>query len=108
MRGKNGFEGEDLLQAALERLMRNWHRVDGDPEGYLRRTRYHLAVDQWRRRRRRPEVLVSVELPGQPDGTDELHLRHLDDPRVPFDHQQAERDLRAVKPPQQLSGCWRT
>ncbi len=102
MRGKNSFEGleafvaergdallataallvggrvagEDLLQAALERLMRNWQRVDGDPEGYLRRTLYHLAVDQWRRRRRRPEVLVSVEPRSQPDGTDALHLRH--------------------------------
>lgn len=67
--------GEDLVQAALERLMRNWHRVHGDMEGYLRRTLYHLAVDRWRRRRRRPEVLATVEPPGQPDGTDTLHLR---------------------------------
>src|SRR6188474_2682290 len=35
--------GEDLLQAALERLGRHWSRVRGDKEGYLRRTRYHLA-----------------------------------------------------------------
>ncbi|MEU9738421.1 SigE family RNA polymerase sigma factor [Micromonospora chersina] len=67
--------GEDLVQAALERLMRNWHRVHGDREGYLRRTLYHLAVDRWRLRRRRPEVLADVEPPGQPDGTDALHLR---------------------------------
>ncbi|SCL20409.1 RNA polymerase sigma-70 factor, sigma-E family [Micromonospora rhizosphaerae] len=67
--------GEDLLQAALERLMRHWSRVRGDKEAYLRRTMYHLAVDQWRRRKRRPEVLASVEPPGQPDGTDALHLR---------------------------------
>ncbi|MEU1684149.1 SigE family RNA polymerase sigma factor [Micromonospora sp. NPDC005707] len=67
--------GEDLVQAALERLMRNWHRVHGDREGYLRRTLYHLAVDRWRLRRRRPEVLAEVEPPGQPDGTDALHLR---------------------------------
>ena len=26
-------DGEDLLQAALERLLRNWRRVDTDPEG---------------------------------------------------------------------------
>ncbi|MEP7022911.1 MAG: SigE family RNA polymerase sigma factor [Actinomycetota bacterium] len=44
-------EGEDLLQEALERLMRNWRRVD-DPEGYLRRTLYNLAADGWRRRGR--------------------------------------------------------
>jgi RNA polymerase sigma-70 factor (sigma-E family) len=67
--------GEDLLQAALERLMRSWNRVHGDKEGYLRRILYHLAVDQWRRRKRRPEVLTEVEPAGQPDGTDALHLR---------------------------------
>ncbi|GAA3755190.1 hypothetical protein GCM10022225_44930 [Plantactinospora mayteni] len=68
---------EDLLQAGLERLMRHWNRVRGDKEGYLRRTMYHLAVDQWRSRKRRPEVLTSVEPPGRPDGTDELHLRQV-------------------------------
>ncbi|GIF49424.1 RNA polymerase sigma-70 factor (sigma-E family) [Asanoa ferruginea] len=67
--------GEDLLQSALERLMRHWNRVSGDREGYLRRTLYHLAVDQWRSRKRRPEVLAEVEQPGQSDGTDTLDLR---------------------------------
>ncbi len=43
-------EGEDLLQAALERLLRRWPRVRTDPEGYLRRTLYNLAADGWRRR----------------------------------------------------------
>ncbi len=71
----NRTAGEDLLQAALERLMRHWSRVHGDKEGYLRRTLYHLAVDQWRRRKRRPEVLAEIEPPSQPDGTDALHLR---------------------------------
>ena len=66
---------EDLLQAALERLMRHWHRIRGDKEAYLRRTLYHLAIDQWRGRRRRPEVLATVEPPAQADGTDELALR---------------------------------
>jgi RNA polymerase sigma factor (sigma-70 family) len=42
-------DGEDLLQAALERVYRHWRRIDGDPEGYLRRTLYHLAADGWRR-----------------------------------------------------------
>ncbi|MFD2764234.1 SigE family RNA polymerase sigma factor [Micromonospora eburnea] len=67
--------GEDLVQAALERLMRNWSRVHGDKEGYLRRTLYHLAVDRWRLRRRRPEVLTEVEPLDQSDGTEALHLR---------------------------------
>src|ERR1035438_1348729 len=41
--------GEDLLQAALERLLRHWSAIVGDPEGYLRRTLYNLAADGWRR-----------------------------------------------------------
>ena len=45
-------DGEDLLQAALERVLRNWHRVESDPEGYLWRTLYHLAADRWRQRGR--------------------------------------------------------
>ncbi len=40
--------GEDLLQAALERLLRRWPTIEGNPEGYLRRTLYHLAADRWR------------------------------------------------------------
>ena len=43
-------DGEDLLQAALERVYRHWGHIDGDPEGYLRRTLYHLATDGWRRK----------------------------------------------------------
>src|SRR5215470_13733804 len=39
--------GEDLLQAALERLLGHWPRITGDPEAYLRRTLYHLAADGW-------------------------------------------------------------
>lgn len=46
----NRADGEDLLQAALERLLRRWHRVESDPEGYLRRTLYNMAADGWRRR----------------------------------------------------------
>jgi RNA polymerase sigma-70 factor (sigma-E family) len=43
--------GEDLLQEALIRLLQHWSRIDRDPEGYLRRTMYNLAVDLGRRDR---------------------------------------------------------
>jgi RNA polymerase sigma-70 factor (sigma-E family) len=42
-------DGEDLLQAALERIVRQRRPVDGSPEAYLRRTLYNLAADGWRR-----------------------------------------------------------
>ena len=45
----NREAGEDLLQTALERLLRHWRKIEGSPEGYLRRTLYHLAADGWRR-----------------------------------------------------------
>lgn len=51
--------GEDLLQESLVRLLGRWDKVEGDPEGYLRRTLYNLATDRWRYRARRREVLVA-------------------------------------------------
>jgi len=56
--------------------MRRWNSINGeDKEGYLRRTLYHLAIDQWRARRYRREVPIITEPPGRPDGTEDLHLR---------------------------------
>jgi RNA polymerase sigma-70 factor (sigma-E family) len=75
-------EGEDLLQAAVERAFRRWRSISGDPEGYLRRTMYNLAADGWRRRQ-----ALQARLPllgaahAQPDGTsvidDRDHLLRL-------------------------------
>jgi RNA polymerase sigma-70 factor (sigma-E family) len=59
---------EDLLQLALERVMRHVSRIRGDPEGYLRRTMYRLAVDRWRLLARRREVFGSdADLPVEDD-----------------------------------------
>lgn len=54
--------GEELLQEALVRLLRRWNKIEGDPEGYLRRILYNLAVDRWRWRAKRREILLA-ELP---------------------------------------------
>jgi RNA polymerase sigma-70 factor (sigma-E family) len=42
-------DAEDLLQAALERLLRHRPGITTDIEAYLRRTLYNLAADTWRR-----------------------------------------------------------
>lgn len=70
--------GQDLLQAALERLFRNWRNIRGDPEGYLRRTMAHLAADGWRRHGRwigKLGLLRATDPGYLPDGTAEVDLR---------------------------------
>jgi RNA polymerase sigma-70 factor (sigma-E family) len=61
-------DGEDLLQTALERLLRHWRRIDRDPENYVRRTLYNLAADGWRRQRvqQRKAVLFEPAAPVDP------------------------------------------
>ena len=71
-------DGEDLLQAALERVLRKPRVVDGDTEGYLRRVLYNLAADGWRRRgrwrQRLPLLRTGQDRPAA-DGTDVVDLR---------------------------------
>ena len=70
--------GEDLLQAGLERLFRNWSKVNGDPEGYLRRILTHLAADGWRRRGRwrdKWRLLQAADDGYLPDGTGHIDTR---------------------------------
>ncbi len=70
--------GEDLLQAALERLLRHWRKIEGDPEGYLRRTLYHLATDRWRlqgRSRKTLGLLRATEAANTPDAAAAVDLR---------------------------------
>jgi RNA polymerase sigma-70 factor (sigma-E family) len=69
-------DGEDLLQAALERVYRHWRHIEGDPEGYLRRTLYHLAADGWRRRGLLRTRLRLLRQPAwQPDETSAIDQR---------------------------------
>jgi RNA polymerase sigma-70 factor (sigma-E family) len=69
--------GQDLLQTALERLIRHWRTLDGDPEGYLRRTLYNLAADGFRRQGRlqRKLLLLRAEMRPPADATAEVDLR---------------------------------
>jgi RNA polymerase sigma-70 factor (sigma-E family) len=69
-------EGEDLLQAALERVIKRWRWIRGDPEGYLRRTMHHLAIDGWRTKqtwRARLGLLAAPE--AAPDMADAVDQR---------------------------------
>jgi transposase len=56
------------------------------------------------RARRSPAARLLARL----DAHREEVLRSLEDSGVPFDNNQAERDLRMVKLQQKISGCWRT
>jgi len=69
--------GEDLLQTAVERLLRRWRRFDGDPEGYLRRTLCNLAIDGHRRagRWRKKEHLLRTDLRQARDPAGDVDLR---------------------------------
>jgi RNA polymerase sigma-70 factor (sigma-E family) len=69
--------GEDLLQTAVERLLRRWRRFDGDPEGYLRRTLCNLATDGYRRagRWRHKERLLRTGQRQAQDATSAVDLR---------------------------------
>jgi RNA polymerase sigma-70 factor (sigma-E family) len=42
---------EDLVQTALFKAAKAWHRIDGDPEPYVRRILYTQNVSWWRQRR---------------------------------------------------------
>lgn len=52
-------DADDLVQSTFERAFSRWSRVRSPTEeAYLRRIMINLAVDEYRRRGRRPEVLV--------------------------------------------------
>jgi RNA polymerase sigma-70 factor (sigma-E family) len=69
-------DGEDLLQAALERMFRRRRAAIADPEGYLRRTMVNLAADGWRRRQSwRAKVPLLGQPPATPDPTDAVDDR---------------------------------
>jgi transposase len=85
------------LHARYERLLADGWAVNPPPPASSRRRRRGRA-------RRSPAGRLLARLDTHRDEV----LRLLDDCRVPFDNNQAERDLRMVKLQQKISGCWRT
>jgi transposase len=81
------------LHARYERLLADGRAANPPPRAARR-----VGV------RRSPAARLLARLDAHRDEV----LRSLDDPRVPFDNNQGERDLRMVKLQQKISGCWRT
>jgi RNA polymerase sigma-70 factor (sigma-E family) len=52
---------EDLVQTALFKAAKAWHRIDGDPEPYVRRILYTQNVSWWRARRLKETALGSYD-----------------------------------------------
>ena len=65
---------EDLVQTALFRAAKAWHRIEGDPEPYVRRILYTQQVSWWRRRRVGEVALGEYDAPLRPAGDPELRL----------------------------------
>lgn len=67
-------EAKDFVQEAFIRAWTKWDRISGyeDPEGWIRRVAYRLAVGRWRRSRRlvlRADVHRGpIEIPGEAAG----------------------------------------
>jgi transposase len=85
------------LHARYQRLLANGHAANPPPR-----------PRPGQRRRGRLRRSPAANLLGRLDRHRVEVLRFLDDLRVPFDNNQAERDLRMVKLQQKISGCWRT
>lgn len=61
---------EDLVQTALFKAARAWHRIEGNPEPYVRRILYTQNVSWWRRRRLQETVLGSYDAAAPASGTE--------------------------------------
>jgi RNA polymerase sigma-70 factor (sigma-E family) len=59
-------DAEDVLQSALERAYRQWRRIDGDPEPYVRRILVNLVINRTRRFRVLRELSFAAP-PERPD-----------------------------------------
>jgi RNA polymerase sigma-70 factor (sigma-E family) len=65
---------EDLVQKALLKAAKAWHRIDGDPEPYVRRILYTQNVSWWRSRRLTETALGSYDVPASDTADSDLRL----------------------------------
>lgn len=91
--GRVGDDARARLRGRYQRLLADGQAANPHPRAARRG-----------RLRRSPAANLLARLDRHRDEV----LRSLDDCRVPFDNNQAERDLRMVKLQQKISGCWRT
>jgi transposase len=91
-------------EAARARLMTRYERLLADGERANPPPQPRREGPGRQRQRRSPAARLLARLDAHRDEV----LRFLDDLRVPFTNNQAERDLRMVKLQQKISGCWRT
>jgi RNA polymerase sigma-70 factor (sigma-E family) len=50
---------EDLVQTTLFKAAKAWHRIQGDPEPYVRRIMHNQNISVWRSRRHLREVALT-------------------------------------------------
>jgi len=63
---------EDLLQNALTKAAARWGRIHSTPEGYVRQIMYREQVTWWRRRARRPVMVLAALGPPEPPAPAEM------------------------------------
>lgn len=68
-------DAEDLVQAALVKVMRRWRRID-DPMPYLRRVMINQHISSWRRHRVHEVVTAILPDRSTRDMTDVVTERH--------------------------------
>lgn len=76
----NAHDAEDLVQETLYKAAKVWHRIEREPEPYVRRIMVNENISRWRRRSRRPEEKLTHSPPEQSsratdDSTDHLALQ---------------------------------
>lgn len=65
---------EDLVQQALLSAAKSWHRIQGDPEPYVRRILYTQNISFWRRRRLQETPMEPYQAPPAPASDSDLRL----------------------------------